>query len=178
VTTTFRSDFISLLHAISVRTSEQLSLSRQCGFASPAQLLSFLAVNQTQIVTWITTSGYQAAPILRRCPTRGLPECTGEIGLTRKTEREGDIGQGPIRIREQFLGALQTPCADMPMLDIDPAPSCIDRVAGPPAVSQLLARTLFGSIHTQPANPARAAQLAGTSMTARSERSNAASVSA
>jgi len=130
VTTTFRSDFISLLRAISVRTSEQLSLSRQCGFASPAQLLSFLAVNQTQIVTWITTSGYQAAPILRRCLTRGLPDRTGEIGLTRKTERDGDIGQGPIRIREQFLGALQTPCADMPMLDIDPAPSCIDRVAG------------------------------------------------
>src|SRR6516225_8201470 len=92
-----------------------LSLSRQRGFASPAQLLSFLAVNQTQIVTWITTSGYQAAPILRRCLTRGLPECTGEIGLTRKPEREGDIGQGPIRIGEQVLGALQTPCADMPM---------------------------------------------------------------
>src|SRR5262249_49753588 len=105
----------SLLHAISVRTSEHLSLSRQCGFASPAQLLSFLAVNQTQIVTSITTSGHQATPILRRRLTRGLPECTGEIGLTRKPERGGIIGQGPIRIGEQFLGALQTPCADMRM---------------------------------------------------------------
>jgi hypothetical protein len=130
MTATFRSDFISLLHAISVRTSEHLSLSRQCGFASPAQLLSFLAVNQTQIVTSITTSGYQAAPILRRCLTRGLPECTGEIGLTRRPERECDIGQGPIRIREQLLGALQTLCADMPMLNTDPAPSCVHRVAG------------------------------------------------
>ena len=61
------------------------------------------------------TSGHRAAPILRRCLTRGLPECTGEIGLTREPEREGDIGQGPIRIGEQVLGALQTPCADMPM---------------------------------------------------------------
>jgi hypothetical protein len=75
-------------------------------------LLSFLAVNRTQIVA---SSRYQAAPILRRRLTRGLPECTGEIRLTRKPEREGDIGQGPTCIGEQFLGALQTPCADMPM---------------------------------------------------------------
>ena len=40
-------------------------------------------------------------------------------------------------------------------------------------MSQLLARTL-GSIHTQPARPASAAKLAGTSMIARSARSNAA----
>ena len=113
MTATFRSDFISLLHAISVRTSEQLSLSRQCGFASPAQLLSFLAVNQTRIIRSVTTSGQQAAPISRRCLTRGVPECTDEIGLTREPEREGDIGQGQILTREQFLGALQTPFADM-----------------------------------------------------------------
>ena len=60
-------------------------------------------------------SGYQAPPILRRCLARGVPECAGEVGLTRKAEREGDIGQGPIRIGEEFLGALQTSCADMPM---------------------------------------------------------------
>ena len=71
-------------------------------------------MNQTQIVTSITTSGYRAESILRRCLTRGLPECTGEIGLTRKTQRQGDIGQRPIRIGEQVLGALQTPCADIP----------------------------------------------------------------
>jgi hypothetical protein len=42
-----------------------------------------------------------------------LPECTDEIGLTREPEHEGDIGQGQILTREQFLGALQTPFADM-----------------------------------------------------------------
>src|SRR5215813_9642350 len=53
-----------------------------------------------------TMSGHQAAPILCRCLTRGLTECTGKIGLTRKPERERDIDQGPIRIGEQVLGAL------------------------------------------------------------------------
>src|SRR5215813_12970890 len=112
MTATFHSDFI-FAPSRDQCASEQLCLSRQCGFASPAQLLSFLAVNRTQIVTSIATSGSPAAPILRGCLTRGLPECTGEIGLTRKPERERDIGQGPIRIGEQFLGALQASCADM-----------------------------------------------------------------
>src|SRR5262249_40283000 len=47
-----------------------------------------------------------------------------------------------------------------------------------PAVSQLLPPMPLGSIHTQPARPASAAQLAGTSIIARSARSNAAVASA
>jgi hypothetical protein len=77
--------------------------------------LSFLAVNQTRIVTSVTKSGRQAAPILRRRLARSAPECTGEISLTRKPERKSDIDQGSICIAEQFLGVFEAPCADMPM---------------------------------------------------------------
>src|SRR5262249_50369059 len=115
MTATFRSDFMfapsrdQCTDGRTVIPVEAMRLRIACS------IVVISCGDQTQIAASAATSGCQAAPILRRCPTRGLPECTGEIGLTREPEREGDIDQRPIRIGEQFLGALQTPCADMPM---------------------------------------------------------------
>jgi hypothetical protein len=64
--------------------SEWMPQVRQCGFASPAQLLSFLAVSEIEIGYIRNKPGQYASPILRRRLPRGLPKRPGEVGLARK----------------------------------------------------------------------------------------------
>src|SRR5215471_8019 len=98
MTATFRSDFI-FAPSRDQCTHERIIIPVEAALLRIACSVVVLSCGEPdQIVTSITTSRYQTAPILRWCLTRGLPECTGEICLTRKPEREGDIGQRPIRI--------------------------------------------------------------------------------
>src|SRR5712671_2171723 len=112
---TFRSDVIFAPSRNQCMDERTVTLDRGMQLCIACSAIVISCRRWEQIVTSVTKSSQQVTPILRRRLPRGSPECTGEIGLARKPEREGDIDQGTVRIGEQILGAFEAPCTDMPM---------------------------------------------------------------
>ena len=81
----------------------------ECGFASVAQLLSFIAADSVAIMP--TLRRHRAGRLTRR-----LTERTGEVGLARKFEGQRNIDQRPwILFPEQLFGELWPLRADIVM---------------------------------------------------------------
>jgi hypothetical protein len=91
----------------------------ECGFASVAQPLSFLAAGFGGVHA-------NAALELSRRLTRRLAERTGEVGLAREFEGQRNMGQRLVPFPEQLFGELKPVRADIVMRKRAHASVCVD----------------------------------------------------